>query len=248
MTTKSDILAGGAGAQAPASVYRRGVNRKRLSFARKVDHIRGGVDTQQDMVRIANGINGFWPGDPFLPLQTVTVTRMPGGNAWRVSDYHQSGSRYNPNGSATLRADVNPKVVSELWWAFPIGTTTVNTEFDPRDGQTKPRAWQRDIQVNHIMVPTILSANPLGAIDGMIGRINSNSFEIDGVTYLPYTLRMDAPDITHVKTDNTIEYRTLYHYIARADGWYRSYLTSATVAATRLKYEAVTFTAPPYRG
>ena len=168
----------------PLFRYRRGVFRTSDSSGVRVEHIDSGADTARDMARLSVPASRSWPGDPFLPAKTVDVIGLPGGAAWRITRYGQTGDTQLDD-TGTLIAEYEPMTRTLEWWETVPGSGVVNTEYNNSTEQDEPVPWNREIEITHIMVPTILKSNPIGTVDHMINRLNSNNFDIDNITDLP---------------------------------------------------------------
>ena len=229
------------------TIYRRGLGLNGRSYGISVDYIDSGVDTRRDCVQYTLNQVGTWPGDGNLPCQTVEIKRIAGGAAYRTRRYYQTGSGVSTN--STQRVKGQP--LTQSIRAYKLrnqAVETLNTEYDIHRGAVVVKPWTRKIEVLHLMIPTILRSNPLGTVDGMIGKMNDNKFTIDGVEYGVNTLLFTMPTVNHQKTGDEITYHVTYHYLAWREKWQEEYLSEANSVDFRDMYSETKFTAPPYDG
>lgn len=244
----------------PVSYYMWGAQNAAHSRALTVDFIDSGVDSEKDCVTASrsNSTPTTFPGDNRLALNQVQVVRLGSGEAWRYNYY-----KAIPNtrlgswqvGDQIPAAYDTFKIVLD-WYSLPGSYSTLsatsnvlNSEYDPLRGASIIVPWKREIWCMDIIVNTILPTSPAGAMSSVLGKINSNSFEIDGVTYAANTLLAVSPQVKMRKyPTGDVDYLTQYHWYSRPDGWIREYLSSATIATAIRMYETATFAAVPYKG
>lgn len=248
--------------------YTYGVTNPNDTSAVVVDQIDAGVDTERDVVFYARqGVGTMYAGDPFLPLRKVTITPWGDGKAYRTRYYDSRVTVRRSTDTSTLRADVRPTTISAQWYstgtswdaaAGSVAVASLNYTVDQTTNTKRIIPYDREFNALHLTIPTELTANPTGSVDGMIGYTNDANFTIDGVTYATKTLLFAGPTVRTLKLPNgNVKYKVIYHYFARQDTWREQVLTAVTLSggditagmiAYRDVYDTTTFTAPPYAG
>jgi hypothetical protein len=82
-----------------------------------------------------------------------------------------------------------------------------------------------------IIVPTVLSAMPIASVASMYGKLNSDSFSINGYARAAETLLFDGAEIYPIDTTGGLVYVVGYKFEWKPTGW-----TTKNVTATSVPY------------
>tara|TARA_R100000808_G_C2143401_1_gene151191 strand:- start:966 stop:1880 length:915 start_codon:yes stop_codon:yes gene_type:complete len=164
---------------------------------------------------ISNNANFSLRYQPVRVYKKATI--CPLGNCGKVGDDLDTQYYYGyPDGDMFGYKYLPPTTIEDevkqrlFLWYNKTGTVY--------DEESVPQGYMMNRGVMRIDVPVVLEENPAGTVEPFVGSINSENFQVGGITFTPTQLRFDGLDVKWSKQGSTNYYSCSYSFTADPNG------------------------------